>query len=240
MLCGDATAKHDVARVLEGASPRLMVTDPPYGVRYTPAWRHDVYPAQRTAVGAVANDDRVDWTDAWRLFAGDVAYVFHAGLHAGTVAFNLIDAGFDLRSQIVWVKDHFALSRGHYHFQHEPAWYAVRRGATAHWSGGRKQSTVWPVPNLNPVGSPPSADDVASGHGTQKPVRLFEIATCNHTQAGDSVYDPFLGSGTALIAAEKTRRVCLALEIDPVYVQVSLARWQDFTGQSAVRLGGAR
>ena len=240
ILCGDATVADDVARVLDGVSPHLMVADPPYGVSYAPAWRHYAFPTQRTAVGEVTNDDRVDWTDAWRLFGGDVAYVWHAGLHGGTVASNLIAAGFDLRSQIVWVKDHFALSRGHYHWKHESSWYAVRHGATAHWCGGRKESTVWEVPNLNPVGSPPSADDVVSGHSTQKPVGVITRPILNHTRPGEAVYDPFVGSGTAIIAAETTGRNCLALEIDPVYVQVAVSRWQDFTGQSAVRLGGVR
>ncbi len=99
---------------------------------------------------------------------------------------------------------------------------------------------MWEVPNLNPVGSPPSADDVVSGHGTQKPVRLFEIPILNHSRQGEAVYDPFVGSGTAIIAAETTGRNCLALEIDPVYVQVAVSRWETFTGQSAVRLGGVR
>ena len=240
LLCGDATSADDVDRVLAGVPPALMTTDPPYGVSYEPRWRHDAYPEQRTAVGTVTNDDRADWTAAWRLFPGDVAYVWHAGLHAATVASSLEAAGFDLRSQIVWVKQHFALSRGHYHWRHEPCWYAVRRGATAQWCGDRRQSTVWEVPNLNPVGSPSGPEDAVTGHGTQKPVRLFEIPIGNHAQPGDAVYDPFVGSGTSIIAAEKTGRVCLALEIDPAYVQVAVSRWEAFTGQSAVRLGGVR
>ena len=240
VLCGDATVAADVARVLDGVSPHLMVADPPYGVSYAPAWRHDAYPAQRTAVGRVANDDRVDWTAAWSLFPGDVAYVWHAGLHAGAVAAHLMAAGFELRSQIVWVKQHFALSRGHYHWQHEPAWYAVRRGASAHWRGDRTQRTVWDLPNLNPLGGQTSAEDAVTGHGTQKPVGLFEIPIRNHTQPGDAVFDPFVGAGTAIIAAEMTGRSCRAVDIDPVYVQVAVSRWEAFTGQAAVRLEGAR
>ena len=138
------------------------------------------------------------------------------------------------------MKQHFALSRGHYHWQHEPAWYAVRRGASAHWCGDRTQRTVWDLPNLNPLGGQASAEDAVTGHGTQKPVRLFEIPIGNHAQPGDTVYDPFVGSGTSIIAAEKTGRVCLALELDPAYVQVAVSRWEAFTGQSAVRLGGVR
>ena len=240
MLCGDATASADVARVLAGETPRLLVSDPPYGVDYTPAWRHAVYPGQRTAVGRVVNDDRADWTDAWRLFTGDVAYVFHAGLRAATVAASLEAAGFELRSQIIWVKQQFALSRGHYHWGHEPAWYAVRRGATARWCGDRQQSTVWEVPNLNPVGGLREGENAPTGHGTQKPVRLVEIPLLNHTQPGETLFDPFCGSGTALIAAEKTGRRCVALEIDPQYVQVAVSRWEAFTGQSATVVGGGR
>ena len=186
VLCGDATVATDVAQVLEGASPQLMVTDPPYGVRYTPAWRHDAYPAQLTAIGGVANDDRVDWTEAWRLFAGSVSYTWHAAVNAAPAALSLEAAGFEIRSQIIWAKQHFALNRGHYHWQHEPCWYAVRRGASAHWCGDRRQSTVWQIPNLNPFGRQPSADDAVTGHGTQKPVRLFEIPIRNHTHAGDA------------------------------------------------------
>lgn len=155
LLCGDATVDTDVARLLDGTVPVLMVTDPPYGVQYDPAWRHRVDPTQRTAVGAVPNDDRADWTAAMRLFPGEVAYVWHAALRAGTVATALDAAGFAIRSQIIWVKQHFALSRGHYHWAHEPAWYAVRTGATAHWQGetvpsapcGRYRiSTRWAAP----------------------------------------------------------------------------------------------
>ena len=126
MICGDATSAGDVTRVLEGAKPVLMMTDPPYGVSYDPAWRHRVNPQQRTAVGRVLNDDRANWTAAWHLFPGAIAYVWHAALKAPTVAADLEAAGFTIRSQIVWQKQHFALSRGDYHWAHEPCWYVVR------------------------------------------------------------------------------------------------------------------
>ena len=145
LLCGDATDAGDVQRVLDGATPGLMVTDPPYGVDYDPAWRHRRYPGQRTAVGRVTHDDRVDWTSAYQLFRGNVAYVWHAGLFAASVAASLEVAGFVLRSQIIWAKQHFALSRGDYHWQHEPCWYAVRRGRRSQWQGDRTQATL-PAP----------------------------------------------------------------------------------------------
>ena len=236
LMCGDATSARDVGTLLNGITPVLMVTDPPYGVGYDPAWRHRVDPSQRTAVGTVTNDDRVDWTAALRRFPGDVAYVWHAGLHAATAATALEAAGFGIRSQIVWVKQHFALSRGHYHWAHEPAWYAVRTGPVARWHGDRTQTTVWEVPNLNPMGGTRDGDNAVTGHGTQKPVRLFEIPIQNHTTIEDAIFDPFCGSGTAIIAAEKTHRSCLALEIDPRYVQVAVTRWEAFTGQTATRI----
>jgi DNA modification methylase len=240
LLCGDATSGEDVSRLLDGATPLLMATDPPYGVSYDPAWRHRVNPSQRTAAGRVTNDDRAGWSDAWRLFSGAVAYVWHAGLKAGIVAADLEAVGFQIRSQIIWAKQHFALSRGDYHWAHEPAWYAVRKGMKSHWRGDRTQTTVWEVANLNTMGGTRTGENAVTGHGTQKPVRLFELPILNHTAGDDLVYDPFAGSGTALIAAEKTGRACAALEIEPTYVQAALDRWETFTGLRARKVGHVR
>jgi DNA modification methylase len=233
LLCGDATSAGDVTRLLEGSTPILMTTDPPYGVSYDPAWRHRVNPSQRTAIGRVVNDDRATWTPAWQLFPGAIAYVWHAALQAPTVAADLEAAGFMIRSQIIWSKQHFALSRGDYHWGHEPAWYAVR--GKGRWRGDRRQTTVWEIANLNPFGGTGAADNVVTGHGTQKPVRLFEIPILNHTVAGEALYDPFCGSGTSIVAAEKLGRACYALEIDPKYVQAAVTRWEAFTGGTAIR-----
>jgi DNA modification methylase len=233
LLCGDATSADDVTRVLDGAAPVLMTTDPPYGVSYDPAWRHRADPTQRTAVGRVMNDDRADWKAVWQLFPGRVAYVWHAGLKAPAVAADLEAAGFTIRSQIIWQKQHFALSRGDYHWGHEPAWYAVR--GKGHWCGDRRQTTVWEVANLNPLGGSRAGENTVTGHSTQKPVRLFEIPILNHTGVHDAVFDPFCGSGTAIVAAEKLGRACYALDLDPQYVQVAVTRWEAFTGHKAVR-----
>jgi hypothetical protein len=141
-----------VARLLDRVTPLLMVTDPPYGVSYAPRWREAAGLGRQRQAGCVANDDQSDWTEAYRLFPGDVAYVWHAGVHAAEVNHGLCASEFEIRSQIIWAKQHFALSRGRYHWQHEPCWYAVRKGRSAHWRGDRTQSTLWEVANLNCFG----------------------------------------------------------------------------------------
>jgi DNA modification methylase len=235
VLCGDATSAVDVARLLDGAVPNLMATDPPYGVAYDPVWRHRANPSQRTTVGRVMNDDRASWLGAWRLFSGAIVYVWCAALKASTVAEDLMTAGFSIRSQIIWQKQHFALSRGDYHWAHEPAWYAVR--GKGRWVGDRRQTTVWEVPNLNAMGGARTPDNAVTGHSTQKPVRLFEIPLLNHTVPGDAVYDPFVGGGTMVIAAQKMERVAYAIDLDPRYVQATVTRWEQFTGQRAKCVG---
>jgi DNA modification methylase len=238
VVCGDSTDTGNVDRLLQSAAPVLMVTDPPYGVSYDPQWREQAGLGAQRQVGPVQNDDRVDWSEAFALFPGHVAYVWHAGLYAGEVAASLRSCGFEIRSQIIWAKQHFALSRGHYHWQHEPCWYAIREGARSQWKGDRKQSTLWEVANLNPFGG--ASADTVTGHGTQKPVELMRRAILNHTEPGELVYDPFLGSGTTLIAAEETGRVCYGLELDPTYVDAIVQRWQQLTGREAIREGDGR
>jgi hypothetical protein len=158
VLCGDATSSEDVTRLLADSHPLLMVTDVPYGVEYDPEWRGKAGLSKPVQVGKVANDDRVDWAAAYILFPGDVVYVFHAGLHAAQVALHLETAGFEIRSQIIWAKPSFVLSRGMYHWQHEPIWMAIRKGRTSHWRGSRTQSTLWSVASLNPFGGKNAAE----------------------------------------------------------------------------------
>lgn len=228
IICGDSTHPQTVALLLGGEKPHLMVTDPPYGVDYDPEWRErDGVNTSTAAKGKVLNDDRADWREAWALFPGDVAYVWHAGLFAGTVGESLIASGFNLRSQIIWDKGQLVLSRGDYHWQHEPCWYAVR--GKGHWSGDRKQTTVWQIPK-------PSKSE--TGHGTQKPVDCMKRPIENNSVAGDAVYEPFSGSGTTIIAGEMTGRRVFAVELNPSYVDVAVKRWQAFTGKAAVLAGG--
>jgi hypothetical protein len=165
LLCGDATAGHDVTRLLTDQQlPFVMVTDPPYGVDLDPEWREVAGLNPRTRQGGrCANDDRIDWSEAWALFPGDVAYLWHAGIHGAAVALGLQGCGFQIRSQIIWVKQHFAISRGAYHWRHEPCFYAVRKGQTGRWRGDRKQTTVWEVANLNPFGGDAEVENEATG-----------------------------------------------------------------------------
>ncbi|MFA7295836.1 MAG: DNA methyltransferase [Dehalococcoidia bacterium] len=227
LMCGDSTSAEDVARLLDGARPALMVTDPPYGVSYDPSWREEAWAGLNDShrrLGVVHNDDRADWREAWALSPSSVAYVWHAAVHVREVIESLIAERFEIRSQIVWVKDRFSISRGHYHWRHEPCLYVVRKGSTANWLGGRSQTTVWEIA---------SRDDAGHGHGTQKPVEAMERPIRNHK--GD-VYEPFAGSGTTLIAAERASRACWAMELDPQYVQVCIDRWEAYTGNKAERV----
>lgn len=224
LICGDCTAPEVVTRVLKGVVPHLMVTDPPYGVAYDPTWRHRAGVNKSKRIGKVANDDRADWRAAWALFPGDVAYVWHGALHAAKMAESLQATGFQIRSQIVWAKDRFALGRGDYHWQHEPAWYAVR--GNGHWAGDRKQTTLWQISS--------KGQDADTIHGTQKPVECMKRPIENNSSPGQAVYEPFSGSGTTIIATEITGRACYAIELDPIYVDVAIRRWQAFSGKAAV------
>lgn len=223
LLCGDSTNADDVKRVLGDERPHLMVTDPPYGVEYDPEWRSRYgINSNKSKLGKVMNDDRADWREVWELFPGDVAYVWHASMFTRDVLESLESCGFERRAMIIWGKDKFALSRGHYHWQHEPAWYVVKKGATGHWSGDRSQSTLWSIP---------AREDNGLGHGTQKPIKCMAKPVENNSNPGDLVYEPFSGSGTTIIACENLGRRCRAIEISPAYVAVALERWHQHTGK---------
>ena len=232
LLCGSATEPADVARLLGGMKPQLMATDPPYGVAYDPGWRNRAGLSETKRTGKVLNDDRADWRAAWALFPGDVAYVWHGALHATTVAESLVACGFDIRSQIIWSKERLVLSRGDYHWQHEPCWYAVRQKGRARWNGDRKQTTLWSIPSRG--------EDATTVHGTQKPVEAMRRPMLNNSAPGQPVYEPFSGSGTSLIAAESCGRVSLSMELDPAYVDVAVLRWQAYAGATATLDGDGR
>ena len=226
LMCGDSTDQDTVARLLDGDKPHLMVTDPPYGVEYDPTWRDNVVGAPNKknsdrARGIVYNDNRADWREAWALFPGDVAYVWHAGVFSPVVADSLDSCQFEKRALIIWAKSNYPMSRGHYHHQHEPCWYGVRKGATGHWNGDRKQTTLWKID------SPRKSE---TGHSTQKPIECMARPIRNNSKEGDLIYEPFSGSGTTIIACENLHRHCRAIELNPGYVAIAVQRWADATG----------
>jgi DNA modification methylase len=228
LLAGDSTKAEDVARLFDRTVPFLCVTDPPYGVNYDPAWRNVEAKGGRLAyadrrVGPVTNDNRVDWSAAWALFPGDVIYSWHPADATSLIhAAALQKSGFTLRMQIIWAKSNFPIGRGDYHVRHEPCWYAVRDGKASKRTDDRTQTTLWEI-NLD--------RNVEGGHSTQKPVECMARAIRNHD--APEVYDPFLGSGTTLIAAEQLGRRCYSIEIEPQYVDVAVRRWENFTGKQA-------
>lgn len=223
IICGDSTDPDTVAKVLDGAEPILMVTDPPYGVEYDASWR-DVAGKGCRAKGKVHNDNQSDWAITYSLFPGSVAYVWHSGRYSSEVEENLKNCGLEKVSQIIWNKQHFPISRGDYHWKHEACWYFVRKGHNHNWKGDRKQCTVWDIANLNCMGKSKDEDE-RTQHSTQKPIKCMAIPIQNHTDKGDWVYDPFLGSGTTLIAAERLGRRCIGIELSPTYCDVIVQRY---------------
>jgi DNA modification methylase len=254
LMCGSAIDPENVARLLDGAQPRLLNTDPPYGVELDQTWRDGVsgkdgQPAAEDATVAptrrhgrtvghrntsISGDTRADWSEAFELVPSlEVAYVWCATTGMIEVGGGLERIGFELRQQIIWAKTQAAMSRSAYNWQHEPCWYAVRKGKTASWRGSHNDTTLWEMasPKMIMGGSTEAKYD----HPTQKPVEAMSRAIGHH--AGD-VYEPFSGSGTTIIAAEMLGRRCYAMEIDPRYVAVSLRRWEAFTGRTAEHVDG--
>lgn len=236
LLCGDSTKAEDVTRLLNGANPHLMVTDPPYGVGYDAKHRLDSginKQHQKRAEKKITNDDRIDWSEAYNLFPGGVAYIWHAGRHASEVQRSLEVAGFIIRCQIIWVKNSLVIGRGHYHWRHEPCWYAVRKNH-GKWYGGRKQSTVWEIENMHRTQG--SVDDGKTELSSQKPVECMRRPILNNSKRGDAVYDPFIGSGTTIIACEDEGRICYAMDIDPDCCDITIQRYENYTGKKAMEL----
>ena len=225
LMCGDATERSQVTRLLDGAQPSLMVTDPPYGVAYDASWRKKAFGSSGGRLGKVRNDDDPSyWAAALEACKTPVAYIWSpSGENVLVFGRILQAAGYGLRNQIIWRKPKMVISRGHYHWQHECLWYGVLSGKTAKWRGDRSQTTVWDITWDR---------NVEGGHSTQKPVECMERPLRNHE--GD-VYDPFVGSGTSIIAAERQNRTCYAMEIDPAYVDAAVTRWEAYTGGAAAK-----
>ena len=186
----------------------------------------------------ISGDTRADWSEAFELVPSlQVAYVWHASKFTREVLDGLLRIGFLHHQQIIWDKGRTVLTRTHYWFQHEPCWYVRKKNAP--WFGkAGENSTIWasPSPKFIMGGS----DEEKFDHPTQKPVDLMRRPILNHTKRGELVYEPFLGSGTTLAAAELTERVCYGIELDPKYVDVVVQRWQQLSGKKATLDGDGR
>jgi DNA modification methylase len=252
VLCEDATRPEAVAKLLGQRKPRLMVTDPPYGISLDSEWRDRAglngcgpaeasYMKHRTeghTETTISGDTRADWSEAFELVSSlQIAYVWHASVFTREVLNGLLRIGFLYPQQIIWNKGRTVLTRTHYWYQHEPCWYVRKKNAP--WFGrAGENSTIWdsPSPKFIMGGS----DEEKYDHPTQKPVELMRRPILNHTKRGEWIYEPFLGSGTTLAAAELTERVCVGIELDPKYVDVIVQRWQTLSGKKAALDGDGR
>ena len=224
LYCGDSEDARSIKPLFLRANPNLCCTDPPYGVNYDADWRKKVSGSnQHHASGKVMNDSKADWQKAYRLFPGNIVYTWCASWFLSTTQHALEICGFEIKALIIWAKNQGFLDRAHYHFLHDPCWYAVRKGEQAHWRGGHSQTTLWKI----------KKEANFTNHSTQKPLECMARPIRNHTLPGEWVYDPFVGSGTTLIAAELLKRKCLAVELNPEYVAMTILRWEILTGLKA-------
>jgi DNA modification methylase len=252
VLCRDATDPEAVSRLLGEHKPFLMVTDPPYGIELDSEWRDRAGlngrgPAEPSYLKhrskghretSISGDTRADWSHAFALVPSlAAAYVWHASKFTREVLDGLLGIGFLHHQQIIWDKGRAVLTRTLYWFQHEPCWFVRKKNAPWYGKAGQN-STIWesPSPKFIMGGS----DEAKFDHPTQKPVELMRKPILNHTKPGELVYDPLLGSGTTLAAAEVTGRVCYGLELDPKYADVVVERWQGLTGKQATLEGDGR
>jgi DNA modification methylase len=240
LLCGDSTSLKDVLRVMAGEKAALVATDPPYLVDYT---------------GERPNDSGKDWTDSYReidirdadgffkavftnvlevLGHKAAIYCWHAHKRCGDIQRIWRDLGILDHQQIVWVKPTPVFGRVYWHFQHEPCVMGWKQGDKPEHDGVHEHTSVWTVDWDG------KARVVGNEHPTEKPVELFVRPIKKHTKPGDLVFEPFSGSGSQLIAAERTGRRCRAIEISPPFVDVGIRRWQKATGLQATLDGDGR
>lgn len=252
VLCGSCIVPADVAKVLAGRTPTLMVTDPPYGISLDTEWRDRAglngcgpaeasYMKKRTeghTETSISGDTRADWSEAFELVPSiQVAYVWHASVFTREVLNGLERIGFLYPQQIIWNKGRTVLTRTHYWYQHEPCWYVRKKNAP--WFGKAGEcSTIWDA--ASPKFIMGGSDEEKFDHPTQKPVDLMRRSILNHLQRGELVYEPFLGSGTTLAAAEVTDRACCGIELDPKYVDVEVKRWEGLSKKQAMLDGDGR
>jgi DNA modification methylase len=230
IMCGDATDTGDVERLLGGKHSAMAFTDPPYNValgdhggqqrgQRRRRIENDALPAQEWETFCRA------WARNLLANVDGALYVCMSTKEWPVVSRLLAEAGGHWSDTIIWAKDRFVLGRADYQRQYEPIWYGWREGAQHHWKGDRDQGDVWRIDR-------PDASDL---HPTMKPLPLIERALENSSQPGDAVLDLFLGSGSTLIACERVGRNCFGIELEPRFVDVAIARWESFTGETAVK-----
>jgi DNA modification methylase len=229
LLCGDATVAASYEALLDGEAVDIVFTDPPYNVNYANSAKDKLRGKDR----AILNDNLGDGFYDFLLAAltpilahcrGGI-YVAMSSSELDVLQAAFRAAGGKWSTFIIWAKHTFTLGRADYQRQYEPILYGWPEGAQRHWCGDRDQSDVWQIKK-------PQKNDL---HPTMKPVELVERALRNSSRPGDIVLDPFGGSGTTLIAAEKSGRVARVMELDPKYVDVIVRRWEVFTGKEAIR-----
>lgn len=239
LICGDATDPGTVARLFGGDQAGLLWTDPPYGVAYqTKLSKEEAVARHRRTDGKEVSRDDLTPEQTQELIAAALRIArermrpgaaFYVCSPSGDMELHfrlaLRDAGLALRQSLVWVKDQFVMGRHDYHYRHETLLYGWKDGAAHTFNGDRTLDTVWEVPR------PRQSEE----HPTMKPIELVERSLRNSSRADDVVYDPFAGSGTTVLAAEKTGRRALAAEIDPGYCDVVVARWEKHSGKRAER-----
>jgi DNA modification methylase len=225
LLCGDAISMESVARVMAGSAAAMAFTDPPYNVSYAGG-----RPIANDDLGAAFGPFLLNACRNLLAVVRGAVYICmsSAELHTLQVAFRA--AGGHYSTFVIWAKDHFSIGRSDYQRQYEPILYGWRQGAERFWCGARNQGDVWFFPK-------PQVNDL---HPTMKPVALIERAITNSSRRNEVVLDPFAGAGSTLIACEKTGRQARLIEIDPVYVDVIVRRWEEFSGGEAVLEGSGK
>lgn len=226
LMCGDSTSITDVETLSQNQKCDMVFTDPPYNVDYE-GYTKEKLTIKNDAMSDADFDEFLNSIFAnYRIMVKDGAslYVCHASSVQTQFQDSIESAGIDVRCQIIWAKNTFAWGMGRYKFQHEPIFYCHVKGQSDAWYGDKTQSTLWQVKK-------PAANKL---HPTMKPIELIDIALLNSSKSGDLVADLFGGSGSTLIACEKNNRKCITMELDPIYCDVIIKRWQEYTGQDAI------
>jgi DNA modification methylase len=214
LMCGDSTSIDAVEKLMDGQKADMVFTDPPYGVDYKGINNDSKDGLEDLLRGAFGNYFAVSKS-------GAAMYCFHSDKCAD-IFHSVFREFFHFSSMIIWAKNSLTLSQTDYQSQHEPCLYGWMKNGSHSWYSDRKQTSVWRFDKEKVV-----------GHTTPKPVALVEKAVTNSSKSGDLVIDFFGGSGSTLIAAEKTGRNCYMMELDPKYCDVIVKRWEDFTGKKA-------